>query len=261
MAEPMSSVMEKVIGKTASRAFIGPVKPFIGYILPLVQPIIRDKPPLVGIGLNSSDFSRSSSGQHGFTLIELVITLVLVTILLALAVPNMRDALWRNKVITAANEFVALLNLARGEALRTGSTTAVCRSPDPEAAAPACNVANYTGWLAYRYGNADINARAYNSASNDVIVRVAVLPITRGGGGVISSNSVILAASSDNDAIIAFNSVGGLVAGAQDYALCNYELRGNDGRGRIVNLSAIGRPSVRATNPAINAEKNCFLGG
>ncbi len=261
MAEPMSSVVEKVIGKTASRAFVGPDKPFIGYILPLVQPAIRNKLPSIGSALNSSDLSHHSSGQRGFTLIELVITLVLVTILLALAVPNMRDALWRNKVITAANEYVALLNLARGEALRTGSTTAVCRSPDPEAVAPACNVVNYTGWLAYRYGNADINARAYNSASNDVIVRVAVLPLTRYAGGAISSNSVILAASSDNNAIIAFNSVGGLVAGAQDYALCNYELRGNDGRGRIVSLSTIGRPSVRATNPAVAAELNCFLGG
>ncbi len=187
----MSRPSTSAATRSPSGWFFGRLKPFVGDKPPAVVTNIRRITPSIG----KSGFSRkkriaSYARSRGFTLFELIIGLVLVTILLSIAIPSMRDSLQRNKVATSTNQYVALINVARSEALRTGRTVAICRSADPEAASPTCNATNYTGWLVYRYGNSDTAARAYDSSiGGETLVRVAVLPITR-SGGVISSASV-----------------------------------------------------------------------
>jgi type IV fimbrial biogenesis protein FimT len=58
---------------------------------------------------------------RGFTLIELIITLLIGSLLLAWGVPNYRDFKHRREVVDNANEFVYSLNLARAEAVRYGT--------------------------------------------------------------------------------------------------------------------------------------------
>lgn len=62
----------------------------------------------------------------GFTIIELMIAVVVLAILLTVAIPSLQDILKRNQVIGQTNEVVALIHLARNEAIRrnpTGSKT------------------------------------------------------------------------------------------------------------------------------------------
>ncbi len=54
----------------------------------------------------------------GFTLIELMIVITLVGVLMALAVPNFRDFVRRNRLATQSNEFIAAVQLTRAEAIR-----------------------------------------------------------------------------------------------------------------------------------------------
>jgi len=57
---------------------------------------------------------------QGFTLIELVATMAIVGILLALAIPSFNSTITSSRLTSYANDFVSALNLARSEAVRRG---------------------------------------------------------------------------------------------------------------------------------------------
>jgi len=62
---------------------------------------------------------------RGFTLIELIITLLIGSLLLAWGVPNYRDFKLRREVVDHTNDFVYSLSLARSEAIRYGTDARV----------------------------------------------------------------------------------------------------------------------------------------
>lgn len=64
----------------------------------------------------------------GFTLIELMVTLAVAAILLAIAVPSFRDMLERNRVAAQSNELLGGLQTARSEAIRKNATHRFCSS-------------------------------------------------------------------------------------------------------------------------------------
>lgn len=67
----------------------------------------------------------------GFTLIELMVTIGIAAILLALALPTFTESIRSNRVSTATNQMLATINLARAEAVRSKSQSWVCPSnPD-----------------------------------------------------------------------------------------------------------------------------------
>ena len=71
---------------------------------------------------------------QGFTLIELMITLVILGILTSLALPSFQELMNNNRIASETNGLVADLSLARNEALNMGDTTparvTVCASDD-----------------------------------------------------------------------------------------------------------------------------------
>ncbi|MBL8446988.1 MAG: GspH/FimT family pseudopilin [Zoogloeaceae bacterium] len=77
---------------------------------------------------------------HGFTLIEMLITVVVLAILIALAVPNMQDALRKRRVIAAAEAIYGQMQFARSEAIkRSQDTSAVITTASPWSVAVAGN--------------------------------------------------------------------------------------------------------------------------
>jgi len=63
--------------------------------------------------------------QKGFTLIEVMITLVLLAILLGVAMPNFSQMLRDNRAASDLNAFVAMFNFARSEAAGRGQAVRV----------------------------------------------------------------------------------------------------------------------------------------
>jgi type IV fimbrial biogenesis protein FimT len=70
---------------------------------------------------------KQSAKNSGFTLIELVVTVSLAGILMAVAIPSFIEAIKSNRLTTQANEFMAALNLARSEAIKRGVQVTVQR--------------------------------------------------------------------------------------------------------------------------------------
>lgn len=57
---------------------------------------------------------------RGFTLIELMVTVVVMAILAASAVPSFRNMILQNRASTHVNELVSALSVARSEAIKRG---------------------------------------------------------------------------------------------------------------------------------------------
>ena len=68
--------------------------------------------------------------EPGFTLVELLITIVVATILLAAGVPAFQSFIKNNRVTAQTNNLVSALQLARSEALKRGTNVVVCASDD-----------------------------------------------------------------------------------------------------------------------------------
>ena len=70
--------------------------------------------------------------EIGFTLVELLITIVVVSILLAMGAPAFKDFIKNNRVTAQTNDLVSAIQLARSEALKRGTDMVVCASNDGE---------------------------------------------------------------------------------------------------------------------------------
>ena len=63
--------------------------------------------------------------EHGFTLIEVIITIAIAAIILAIAVPSFVNFTRNNRVTSQTNELVSAFNFARSEAIRRGGVITV----------------------------------------------------------------------------------------------------------------------------------------
>ena len=90
----------------------------------------------------------SPARQSGFTLIELMVTIAIVAILAALALPSFQQSIRSNRVTTTANEVMASLSLARTEAVKGVGTAGVC----PSSSGTACtSTTDWSGgWVVWR---------------------------------------------------------------------------------------------------------------
>lgn len=70
--------------------------------------------------------SRIGGGHRGFSLIELVVTIMVLAIVVSIALPGMRDFIVGNRLSSAVNGFVGLINYARSEAIARNQDVMVC---------------------------------------------------------------------------------------------------------------------------------------
>jgi type IV fimbrial biogenesis protein FimT len=95
--------------------------------------------------------STGKTANHGFTLIEIMITITVAMILLSLAVPSFRSTILNARMAANANEFVTAINLARSSAVRYQRDATVCPTDDFAAAVPTCNGGTdwSDGWIVW----------------------------------------------------------------------------------------------------------------
>ena len=63
---------------------------------------------------------------NGFTLIEVIITLVVVSILIAVGVPGLSSIMANSRATAHTNDLVTALSFSRNESVKRGTIVAVC---------------------------------------------------------------------------------------------------------------------------------------
>ncbi|KGQ20485.1 Type IV fimbrial biogenesis protein FimT [Lysobacter dokdonensis DS-58] len=121
---------------------------------------------------------RKSGGSlravAGFTLLELMVTVVAAAIIAAFAVPSFQSTINNSRLASASNELLVSMQTARIEAMRYNRRTVVCLSTNPTAGTPGCagaNATNATGFIAF----VD-NDRNAAFGAGDLLLRRSTLP-------------------------------------------------------------------------------------
>jgi type IV fimbrial biogenesis protein FimT len=83
---------------------------------------------------------------RGFTLMELLFSLVIASILLAVATPSFRSFRDNNRMTGIGNDFLSAATHARTEAIKTQVPVSVC--PASSATGP-CTAGSFTGWIVF----------------------------------------------------------------------------------------------------------------
>ena len=106
----------------------------------------------------------------GFTLLELLITLAISTILIALAVPSLKSFMGDSEMTSTSNEFVHSLQTARSEAIKRAGPVGLCPSTSPQADSPVCDGTDYArGWIVFF----DANGNGLRETTDDIVLQAA----------------------------------------------------------------------------------------
>lgn len=81
----------------------------------------------------------SRQGMQGVTLVELMVTVAVLAIIASIATPSFVNLTRRSRLVSSGNEVVAMLQLAKMEAIRTNGLVEVCPTTDGE----TCSGANW----------------------------------------------------------------------------------------------------------------------
>ncbi len=152
------------------------------------------------------DGAGMDSGQQGVTLAELMITLLILAVILALGVPSFRNSTASASIRGTAMDLVASLNAARAEAVSFRSPITV------ESAGGA--VWSASGW---KYTHPEDGEFAFRASGNTTV---------QAGGGV---SSVIFGADGTVD-----------LAGASELVLEVCDSRAGE-TGRLIRVNRLGR--------------------
>lgn len=75
-----------------------------------------------------AQFTLRNKWFSGFTLTEVLVTVAIVGILTAVAVPNYQAFIINSRLTTQANEFLSMVNLTRSEAVKRNTRVTMCKS-------------------------------------------------------------------------------------------------------------------------------------
>jgi type IV fimbrial biogenesis protein FimT len=182
--------------------------------------------------------------ERGFTVPEILITLVISAVLLTISAPYMGDYVRNARLDAAASGLLRTMHYARSEAVKRNTRVVLCRSANPTASTPSCGGDHYvwtTGWLMFAAGDTDSN---YQPAT-DTLIKI----------GNPATGSVTVRTNGTSNRNLEYNSDGTTNegGGTARFAVCDSRGGGN---GKQINVPPVGRPS--AVSGSSGSPINCL---
>jgi type IV fimbrial biogenesis protein FimT len=165
----------------------------------------------------------------GFSLIELMVTVSLAAILMAIGIPMLRDSVANNRLTAQTNEMIAAITLARSQAITLNQRITFCRTGSEAATTCSGSAGNWQFWLV-------------RTATGTVVRRGALLAGSLVVTSTLTSDQVVFA----SDGLAQSNNV--LVTGGPHINVCsNHSTTDNN---RQVTLGAGSRVSTAKASGA-----------
>jgi type IV fimbrial biogenesis protein FimT len=182
---------------------------------------------------------RSADGRQpgrraggGFTMIELIVAIAIVSVLVGLAIPSFSSLFLTTRLSSYANELVGTALLARSEAIKQNADVRMCVSSD----GTSCTAGNWNEGYLVECKSTDGATCASNPPASAASLVLARQPKTANGWKITEANGVTS---------ITFKPTG---SGATQAELKVCRLTPSLGNNeRIVRVSTTGRPSVTKT--------------
>jgi type IV fimbrial biogenesis protein FimT len=166
--------------------------------------------------------SNTPSQQSGVTLIELMVTISIVAILLAIGVPSYKYVTVANRTSSEVNGLLGDMQYARSEAIKEGQAVVVCSSKDQATCAGSSSWA--TGWIVF----SDLNGNGSYDAGE---------PVLRVQGALSSSGDTL--AADQNTKAVSFNREG-FAPGANIVTVTLHDSTSNQQWTRCLKISTVG---------------------
>lgn len=164
-------------------------------------------------------------------MLELLITIVIASVLMAVALPSFRSLLGDSQMVATSNDFVTSIQIARSEAIKRGTFAGLCPSTTPGAASAVCatNLGWTAGWIVF----ADDNGNGQRDAGEDLVGQKDA----RSNGFTFTPDAVF-------GSLIYFNSDGGAANTSATPVSGVVVIKYGNDEERQVNISASGRIST-----------------
>jgi len=126
--------------------------------------------------------------QRGFTLYELMITLLVIGVILTFGIPNFTEFTQNSRLTSTANDLLSSFQLARSEAARAKTNITICASNNSLDANASCGGTFNDGWIIFIDTNGDLNraGAGENVLRAHPAVASGVTVTTNGGAGYFS---------------------------------------------------------------------------
>jgi len=186
--------------------------------------------------------TKAKVSVSGFTLIELIVTIALVAILMAVAVPSMVTFQRNSELTSFSNTMLASINAARGEAMKRGRSAMMT---------PADGTNWSSGWIVF----VDMDGGETYSATTDLTLLKREAPPSY---LTLSGNGTLVAVPP----YIMFDSSGYSKTKSGGFGASTFEVKRNDVSGtellsqtRRIKIASTGR--VRVCTPTSSSDSTC----
>lgn len=187
--------------------------------------------------------------QHGFTLYELLTTILIVGVILAIGVPNMTAFRQNSRMTSAANDLHSSFHFARSEASRARTNITICASADGATCTAGAEFED--GWIVFVDTDGDITVdggenilRQFPALNDDIVVNsggngdyFSYAPTGQGRGNVTGTAPV--------DTLIMCDGRGNIVA------------PGGRSTARVLVVTPLGRPTVLRDKAQVDFHGGC----
>ena len=176
-----------------------------------------------------TSFSYSSKSR-GFTLLELMITVFIVAILVAVAAPSFNNLINSNRIDSVRSILVTSFKMARSEAVFKNTPVTICASTNQAACSGTGNWNQ--GWIIFQDANANGTVDAgdvvvdvnYGNADIAIGAGAATASITYAANGMNASGAATIGICDPSDKVeakaVIIQVTGSLGLGGDDDAAC-----------------------------------------
>jgi len=156
----------------------------------------------------SSNPQKLSRNWQGFSLIELMVVIAVLSVVLGLAVPNLQQMVVDNRIKAAANTLHTALHMARNEAIARNTTVTLCPSAvNPKRRVLQCSGGNdYANGILIRTDSETLQTE--EGISNGISITGQTEYVFRSGGTSREGNITVTHARSNIERTICVGSFG-----------------------------------------------------